>query len=127
MKIFEIAYSELLLENSDYNIHSTIDLFIDTTSINNKNGVENVEYGENKKKKISKISLICDEKKKAFSVSIHSGNTHDIKTVEKSIENLMSIKYRKINLIGDKGYISAELKNKYKEQKINMVYTMKKE
>ena len=120
--IFENTYNELLLDKLTYNCHSTIDLFIDSTSINNKNGVEDIAYGMNKKKKISKISFICDKQKHALSVSIHKGNINDVKTLDISIDKLIPLKYRKINMICDKGYISKDKKQELKIKKINLIY-----
>ena len=69
-------------------IHTTIDLFIDTTSINNKNGVENVSYGQNKKKKISKVSLICADDGIPLSATFYNGAIHDVKTMIPSVNDL---------------------------------------
>ena len=119
--VFEKAYNELLLKTLTYTSQSTIDLFIDSTSINNKNGIQDVAYGMNKKKKISKISFICNEQKQALSVSIHKGNTADVNTLYKSIDKLILLKYRKINLISDKGYISKDIKKDLQLRQINLI------
>ena len=124
--IFKMAYDEILLHNCKYNFNSTVDLFIDTTNINNKNGFEDVDYGINKKKKISKISLISDKFKNVYSISIHNGKTHDIKTVDDSINKMIKFKHKRINLIGDKGYINKDIKNNLKNKKINLIYPKRK-
>ena len=121
-----MAYEDILLCNCRYNFNSTVDLFIDTTNINNKNGSEDVVYGINKKKKISKISLISDKFKNVYSVSIHKGKTHDIKTIYDSISKLTKFKHKRLNLIGDKGYINKDIKKDLKKEKINLIYPKKK-
>ena len=65
-----MAYNKIIFYNCKYNFNSTVDLFIDTNNINNKDAIEYVEYRVNKKK-ISKISLISDKFKNIYSVSIH--------------------------------------------------------
>lgn len=110
LNIFEDAYIKgISTVLNKYNSHSTIDLFIDTASINNKYGVELVAYGQNKKKKISKISLICNINKIPLSVTAHKGSVHDVKTIDASVNKLIeNLKYRRINLVGDKGYIAKQ-------------------
>jgi transposase len=94
---------------TSYNSHSTIDLFIDTASINNKYGSELAAYGQNKKKKVTKVSLICNEKKFPLSVTFHKGSVHDVKTIDESVVTLIkNINYRRVNLTGDKGYIATK-------------------
>ena len=110
MGIFKLSYNEWIRNKDIYNSNSTVDLFIDTTNINNKNGHEDVAYGINKKKKISKISLICDKFKNIYSITIHNRKKHDVTTIDDSVNNLYKFKHKRINLIGDKGYISSNMR-----------------
>jgi transposase len=76
-------------------------LFIDTTNIENEYGRECVNYGQNKKKQICKLSVIADEEHNIFGVTLHDGNVADIKTVVPSLTNIVDkFKYRKINSRG---------------------------
>ena len=69
--IFKELYDTVGDLKLNYNSHSTIDLYIDTTIINNKNGSEDISYSMNKKKKTSKISLICNDNKVPVLVFCH--------------------------------------------------------
>ena len=124
--VFKIAYNELLNSTLTYNSNSTIDLFIDTSNINNKYGIQDIDYGINKKKRVSKLSLICDINKNVLSVSMHNGKIHDVKTINPSVNNLLNFRYRKINLIGDKGYVTKDIKQELKQKKINLIYPKRK-
>lgn len=128
LNIFEDAYYEgIKTIINTFDCHSTIDLFIDTSSMNNKYGEESVAYGQNKKKKISKVSIICNSEKIPLSITMHKGSVHDVKTVEKSVEKLKDkIKYRAINMIADKGYAGKEIAGKLSEMKIKMITPCKK-
>jgi len=94
---------------------ANVNLYIDSTNIYNKKGIEKIGYGQNPKKQESKISAICDKNKVIYSLTIVDPikktpikNTlpNDSKTVNSSLNNLLSseIKCKKINIIGDKGY-----------------------
>jgi hypothetical protein len=129
LNIFKIAYEKMLSDNILCNntSNSTIDLVIDASDINNMNGKELIEYGKNKKKKQTKISLIADTDKNVYSATFYSANVSDTKTIITSINEMKDkFKFRKINLIGDKGYICQELKNELKKDKIDLIYPNKK-
>ena len=114
-------------------------MFIDVTKISNKLGSEGVTInGEYRKKNITGLSVICDQNTLPLSVSTIDINrklnnncktaSHEIKNVQKTLDkiNFPSIKeYVKINLIGDKGYIT---KNKFNvfNRNINIVAPKKK-
>lgn len=141
-----------------------IDLFIDTTQINNKYGVENIALNvDNKKKKATKISFLADHDKFIYSVcsvpindknkrkykkrrkknkkrrkqkyikKIKKNNkkkvkvkgfVHDVNTIKHTIKNINK-KYKfKINLVGDKGYISSK-KYYFKKGKITLITASK--
>ena len=128
LNIFEDAYYKYLnyYLNINYNSQSTIEMYIGATNIYNKNGSECVAYGSYKKKKISKLSVISD-KKVPLQINLYNGNMHDIKTIEPEIINMInSISYRKINIAGDKGYVSKILKQKLKLVNINLITPCKK-
>jgi len=77
---------------------------------------------EYKKKKATKVSIIADNSKNVLGVHIpFNSNRYDVKLVTSIINNI-KLKFnnaQKINLIGDKGYISQEkYKNNNQEVKI---------
>ena len=129
LNIFKDAYEmsvQKYISLQNINCHSTIETYIDTTNINNKNGRELVNYGSYKKKKICKLSVISD-KNIPLQINIYSGNTHDSNTTNIEINNLINkLSYRKINICGDKGYINNKLKNKLIKQNINLITPYKK-
>lgn len=116
-----------------------LNLFIDSTNIYNKYGHENIGYGQNPKKQESRISAICDENKNIHSLILVKSITktdikntlpHDSSTIIPSLDNLLNtnLKYKEINLIGDKGYATNEqtkkgIKDKYR---VNLVYPHKR-
>jgi transposase len=128
LNIFEDAYLTGIRKITQrYSCHSTIDLFIDGTLINNKYGRELTAYGRNKKKKVTNVSVICNENKLPLSVTFYKGSTHDIKTMNESIDKLNKIiKYRKVNLIADKGYISKAKQEELIKQKIQLIFPYRK-
>ena len=135
-KLYEKTYKII---NKKHHLNTNNDdiltLFIDSSNIYNKNGIEQIGYGQNPKKQESKISLICDKDKNIHSIIlVHSINKTDNKktlpndatTIIPNLENLLETKfnYKAINLVGDKGYASTlemkeHTKNKYK---VNIVY-----
>lgn len=94
------------------NENKNTDLIIDSTFINNLNGSQSIGYNPlYKKKKVSKISVIIDQNNLILSVSMIKPNIHDVKTIEHSLNEIpinLNKKYGKINLIGDKGYITSD-------------------
>jgi transposase len=134
-KIVNEKYHQQTLKKS-----SNLTLFIDSTNIYNKNGQSNIGYGQNPKNQESRISAICDINKNIYSLTLIKsnikGNTkrktfpNDSKTVISSIVNLLetNIKYRNINLVGDKGYATklTEKIQLQKDYKINLIYPHKK-
>lgn len=47
-----------------------ITLFIDSSNIYNKKGIESIGYGANSKKRGSKISVICDKNENVYSLTL---------------------------------------------------------
>jgi hypothetical protein len=129
--IFEITYYKYKFLDkhvlSKLNKNSTVNLLIDSTDVNNVNGSELTGYGRNKKKKNTKVSFISDRNKIVYGVTFYEPSVHDAKTIMSSVNNIISrFKYRKINLIGDKGYVSQEIKEKLKKVNVKLMYPHKK-
>ena len=133
--IFKRAYIELL-KNNYFKLNtilksSSINLFIDATYIINKYGIDSIALNpEYRKKKVSKLSIICDGNKNVLSVipikikttSFH----HEITYVNKSLDNLL-VKMPdnvSINLIGDKGYVDEN--HKFKNKTTRLIAPKKK-
>lgn len=53
---------------------------------------------------------------------IEKANVHDVNILEKTIDPLI---HKPKYIVGDKGYISNKLKQKYKAKNINIVYPYK--
>jgi hypothetical protein len=128
--LFELAYTELL-KNHYFKLNKiltskTLNLFIDTTYIINKYGVENITKNpEYKKKKVTKLSNVCDENKNILAVincETHFNEnkkcnvfSHDIKSVQNTLDKI-KIKiptYVRTKLVGDKAYITQDLFDLY--------------
>jgi hypothetical protein len=107
--VFKIAYSRLLESKILINIKNTdvLNLFIDSANINDKYGSQLANFSQNKKKRITKISVISNANKIVYAVEFFKGSINDIKTVEKSVEVFPKkiLNNNKITLTGDKGYI----------------------
>ena len=128
--IFKDAYTNMINDNYFKLKHikkcKTLNLFIDCSYIVNKYGVESITTNpEYRKKKVTKISAICDQFKNILSIiPIHTQSViskyhnkqiksfpHDIKSVQKTLSNihLRIPKYVNVNIVGDKGYVTKEL------------------
>jgi hypothetical protein len=138
--LYEKTYKNI---HKIYHLNTTNDdiltLFIDSSNIYNKSGIENVGYGQNPKKQESRISAICDKNKNIYSfIMVKTINKtekkktlpHDSITIVPNLTNLFEtdFKYKSINLVGDKGYAITQqtkenIKNKYK---VDVVYPHKK-
>jgi hypothetical protein len=123
--IFQKAYVQLLKNNyfkfNNVRKSKTLNLFIDTTFIVNKYGEEMItKHPEYKKKKVSKLSVICDDNNHILSViPVHTSFNndkkcnvfkHDVKSVQETIDNIKITipKYIRTKLGGDKGYITQK-------------------
>ena len=105
LNIFKYAYDIYNSINYVKINHKNLDLFIDCTYIPNKSGVENVGCNpEYKKKKVTKISGLCDKNKCILSISECLISTmHDVKTIPRTLKNInVDTKNKNINIIGDK-------------------------
>ena len=115
--------------------NQSIKLSIDSSFINNKYGIEDIALNiDNKKKRVSKISVISDKNKFIYSIlSIkinekeiekidrrkkenknkknkkkREGFIHDVNTIQDSLDKINKIyNFNKITLMADKGYIST--------------------
>lgn len=134
--IFEKAYIELLHDNYFKLVtikHSeSLNLFIDCTFIINKYGSESVYFNpQYHKKNVTKLSIICDENKTALSiVPMEKQNVtfkQDVTCVQETLDNILidTSNCHKINLIGDKGYVSQEI-FKVNNRKIKLIAPKKK-
>lgn len=122
--VFKEAYDLFTKNNykkfAQISKNKRVNLFIDVTKATNLHGSENVGInGEYKKKNVTGISAICDDKK--FSLSLcpltvnekhekYSTLHHDITAVQKTLDEIPVIipSYVKINIVGDKGYCTSE-------------------
>ena len=132
LHVFECAYSIICdLLDSNYYDHSKLKkLYMDSTDVLNKKGIECI--GKSKKlkfKNATKINIIVDNNGIILAVKIYPANKND-STITKdtidsmSIKTISSRKFPKY-LIGDKGYTSKDVKNKIKK-KFKLVYPEKK-
>ena len=127
--IFEKAYMNMLKDRVMRQIQKdrgSIDLFIDSTFIDNKTGSEMVGINPiNYKKRVSKLSIICDKNKNILTVKPFKSTINDCLTVEDTLKD-MNISKR-INLIGDKGYlVREEIIERLRERKVRLVIPRKK-
>ena len=112
--IFKNAFKKL-----KYDKHFNM-LFIDSTSLNNKYGSENITINpEYKKKKVTKLSVISNES--GFILAVEPFNiknklktgiltsVHDVKMIEQTLKHIdVNNNSKYYHLVGDKAY-----KNKY--------------
>ena len=142
-KIFEKAFYNFIKDYyfkiSKVKQNKKINLFIDVTKIVNKLGSKGISIdGENKKKNVTPLTVICNQNKLPLCVNpiennktIYNGrNTskHEIKNVQNTLDkiNFFSInKYININLIGDKAYISNQTYN-VMNREVKIIYPKKK-
>ena len=138
--IFETAYNYFIKENyfklSKLKNNKFINLFIDVTKISNKNGSENIGINvEYKKKNVTSLTVICDSNKIPIGIQYMDVNirpnkkntfNHEIKNVQNTLNTIpIDFKYHKVNLIGDKGYITQE-KFKLGHKKIPIITPKRK-
>jgi hypothetical protein len=148
-KVYNILLQKYKLNN--LKLSKNMVLFIDSTNIYNKNGYEKVGYGQNPKKKESRISLICDSFRNIYSLTMVDSYIknnkdfkniknnkrkalktlpHDSKTITTSLNDLIlnKIKYKTLYIVGDSGYATRK-ENKeilYKNYNVKLAYPHKK-
>jgi len=110
--IFENAWTIAVKIYEKYKVNFE-DTYIDASHIKNQLGTDFI--GSNVYDRFrngTKLTIIVDEIGVPISIELGGSNIHDIKFVEKSLENCV-IDTDKIGyLVGDKGYISKELSKK---------------
>jgi hypothetical protein len=77
LDLYKKAHLELqrIYKNKQFKFSKNLELFIDSTDIYNKRGIENIGYGHNPKKQVSRLSLICDINKNIHSITLVNANT----------------------------------------------------
>ena len=123
--IFKTAF-DLFLNNNYFKLNKVrnnrrIAMFIDATKINNWRGREGVTVNnEYRKKNITPLTVICDENKLPiafdtikFNKTFENGRRtshHEVKGIQGALDTIpFEIPaYVKIDIIGDKGYLTSE-------------------
>ena len=115
--IFRSSYSSLLTKYFRKTPTKKLKcVYTDTTVIYNKNGLDNIGRNKyHKNKKVTKISVITDDKRIPIMANIYSGNIYDSKILFDQLENnkfIINDNLIKKNkyIIGDKGYDSNKLR-----------------
>jgi putative transposase len=105
-------------------------LFIDTTMVKNIYGVDCV--GKNptdRGRRATKVSMICDREGVPISSIYYPANVSDVCTAIETVESIpCHIKKDKRHsnfLVGDKGYVSKNVKAVLKKSRINLVTPIK--
>jgi hypothetical protein len=72
LDLYNKAHLELqrIYKSKQFKFSKNLELFIDSTGIYNKRGIENIGYGHNPKKQVSRLSLICDINKNIHSITL---------------------------------------------------------
>lgn len=110
LNVFEYSYKIYNAFNNKKINHKDLDLFIDCSYITNIHGSENVDFNpEYKKKKATKVSVLCNKNKEIISVYCCEKSTiHDVKTINNTLNNIIiNTSNKNVNIIGDKGYINS--------------------
>ena len=118
----------------DYYIHKyTIemfsyitDLYVDSTMIANKYGIDLADYNiQLKKHKTSKISIVVDSFNFPIDINFNSSREHDsticIEHLDNIARNLPHLCKSNINLVADAAYDSNRIRNKLKETNIGIL------
>jgi hypothetical protein len=115
--------------NSFYKNNNEIrnkNIYIDSTFISNSKGSEFVNTNPMyRKKKVTKISSLCDDNNVILGLVPFDSHIHDVKTIDKTINILPKCIKNKINLIGDKGYITSTLFT-FNNKKIKLITPYRK-
>jgi hypothetical protein len=137
--VYEYAYNEMINDNEKCKL--TENIYIDNTLIINKNGSEDVGYGNGicRKKKYTALTCVVNEYNKALIIFSNKTKTkekiynnkniiiktlpHDTKSLIIATNILENIN-KTVYLIGDKGYIMN--KNKIQNKKIILVTPKKR-
>lgn len=95
-------------------------VYTDTTTILNKAGRKSdVDYcSKDRKHKGVKISTYCDDNRFIYPSVITKGNVHDVKILEPTLDINLKPKI----VVADKGYISAALKSRLRNNGTELIY-----
>ncbi|VBB18163.1 hypothetical protein YASMINEVIRUS_626 [Yasminevirus sp. GU-2018] len=128
--VFKIAYDKMrdkTLENvTTKDSRKPQTLFIDSTFIDNKTGAELVGVNPlNYKKRVTKLSIICDDKKNIVNIKEFKSVANDCTTIDATLEGVKLT--GRVNLTGDKGYhVRQEVKEALRRRKIRLIVPRKK-
>jgi len=119
-QIFQKSYENLANCVFEEKIKNDVS-FIDSTTIFNKTCLkDSVSFcSKDRKHKGLKITTIVNENQIPLGISFEKGSVHDVKLVEPTLEKIIK---KPENIVGDKGYISSELKKKLGQSNIKLVY-----
>lgn len=125
--IFHISWHIVLDIYSTFN-QDLENLYIDASHIKNILGRE--EIGSNhydRFRNATKLSIITDKNGVPVSITLCKSNTHDIKMMDKLLENIKVDLDNTANLVADKGYISdKKSKEIYKKYAIKLITPFRK-
>lgn len=129
------------LINSNLINEKSVNCFIDGTNIRNINGSKKRNLDENgetllgriycdKFKRGLKVTVLITDKNYLLDVIISNGGKHDITVIpqiyEKLIKEQKSNKKHRINIVGDKGYVSKKIKKDFAKKKMHYITPLKK-
>jgi len=129
LPIFKFVFNKYVSTNYNLsehvNIDWSIDILIDGTNINNKNGNEFVNKNwENWKKNVTKLTVATDSDRNILAVYLSSPFISDQMCINKTFYSIpnkikQDIKqnFIKVNLIADKGYMRKQTKKDKLEKK----------
>jgi aspartate/glutamate racemase len=121
--------------------NQSLNCFIDASNIRNINGSHKRNTDKkgdtllgrihcDKHKRGLKVTVIVTDKNHLLDINIASGQPHDISVVSETYKkfayNHKSNKKRRVNLVGDKGYISRVYKKYFAKRKIHYIVPKKK-
>ncbi len=115
LDVLKHAFEDLIKNLIDSKLMMFNNLYIDSTSIINKNGSSDiVDFGYlPKKHKSLKIHTIVNYSEVPLAIEFSKGSVHDINYVEPLVNSLNKIKnLNNCKLIGDKAYVSNKIKAK---------------
>ncbi len=119
-------YLTYKLINNDY----LKDVYIDSSHIKNINGCDTIGHNHyDRFRNSTKCHIIVDENIIPITYSFTSGNKNDASQIKILIDNLSKYRTdnrRSINVIGDKGYISKNLYEHYKNKNLFLITPHKK-
>lgn len=121
LNIFKMLHANIL--NNYIENNNIINTYVDSTDVANVNGKLDFGYSYKiKNKKSLRITCIIDDNYSPLLVHYNKSSMHDTKIINEIIDNnrmnLHATYHKPIHMAADKGYISAEIKQKLKKQHI---------